>query len=280
MRLCIVGVGALGSAIVERLLATGTPTSELLLIERSVTKAEQRRSQFGCFVSLSSELASPQATSNATYPDFIFLTVKPQDFQSVGTTVRSLLSPHTVVVSCMAGVSTTLIMETLQHPLVIRSMPNLGTRIGESATVFFAPPEISPLQMQKTQEVLSRLGRGWQVEREDLLNAATAIAGSGPAYVCWLAEAMQRAAEQLGIPTSDSHELVLQTLRATVDFLCQSELSFEHLREKVTSRGGTTAAALSVLSDHGAHEIFTKAIQAAHRRSRELGSTSPRVTES
>jgi pyrroline-5-carboxylate reductase len=273
MRICIVGVGALGSAVAECLFATGTSPAEILLVERTTEKASERRERFACRVAVSTEELSRHEP-----PDIVFLTVKPQDFVQACDTIRPLITQRNLLISCMAGVHTSILARLINHSGIIRAMPNLGTAMRQSATVYYAPPQLSGELRQQGEDVLRLLGKTWRVDHEELMDTATAIAGSGPAYICWLAEIMQQEADRLGIAATDSRELVLQTLRATVEYLEHSQLPFEELRRKVTSRGGTTAAALSVLAHYNAHDTFRKAIDAAFQRSVELGTADKPAT--
>jgi pyrroline-5-carboxylate reductase len=151
-------------------------------------------------------------------------------------------------------------------------MPNLGARVRESATTYFVPSSFSSEQEKRVEQVVRSCGQSWKVEREELIDVATAVAGSGPAYVCWLGEQIESVARECGLPTGDAHALVLQTLKGAVAYLEADGATFAELRERVTSPNGTTAAALEVLRSAEADVIVRRAIRAAFDRAVELGS--------
>jgi pyrroline-5-carboxylate reductase len=179
--------------------------------------------------------------------------------------------PDVAVVSVMAGISVARLGALLGHSKIVRAMPNLGAAVGESATVYFASPEVDPEACLSVERFLCSIGRAWRVQDERLVDAATAVAGSGPAYICWLAEQMEGVARELGISEHEAGAVVLQTLKATCSYLENSGQSFAELRTRVTSPGGTTAAALTLLEQCDASAIMQDAIRAAFRRARELG---------
>jgi pyrroline-5-carboxylate reductase len=143
--------------------------------------------------------------------------------------------------------------------------------VGESATSYFCEDACTAQQIQLVEGVIKGFGVCIRVLREQLLDVATAVAGSGPAYVCWLAEQMELVGIEGGFTTEQAHELVLQTLRGSVRYLESVGGSFRELRERVTSPGGTTAAALSVLEGEGGTQVVQGAIRAAVTRCLELG---------
>jgi pyrroline-5-carboxylate reductase len=153
-------------------------------------------------------------------------------------------------------------------------MPNLGAGVGESATTYFVPLEVSDAQLAHIEYVVSSCGKAWRVESETLIDLATAVAGTGPAYLCWLGEQIERVALAQGLSERDAHAIVLQTFKGAVAYLESSTETFSSLRARVTSPHGTTAAAISVLSNHKADEIFHRAVHAAYARAQELGRSS------
>jgi pyrroline-5-carboxylate reductase len=262
MRLAIVGVGNLGGALAERLLVSGFCRDDLAVVTRGSESSLKRCEKLGL---------DPQKMTDLSFFDAIILTVKPQDTAAICAEIRGILRSETLVVSLMAGIPTARIRDLLDHSLVARAMPNLGTVVGHSATAYFAPGDISEAQRLFLQRIFGACGRSFQVADESLLDLATAVAGSGPAYLCWLGEQLESVALDEGFSRADAHAVVLQTFKGAVAYLEQSGESFAALRAKVTSPQGTTAAAIKTLSDHDTEEIVKSAVRAALDRARELG---------
>ncbi len=265
-RFLVLGVGGLGSAIAKSLLRSGIKSDNLILVDRRPHQGAIADELSGCRV----QERIPDGLRLKS-GDILVLAVKPQDAERACSGVFDVLSPDASVVSVMAGVSVSTLRTFLRHAKVVRVMPNLGATVGESATVYFTPAEIESTDVEAIEGFLACIGRFWRVSEERLIDAATAVAGSGPAYICWLAEQMEHVARTLGISESDARALVLQTLKATTAYVEASGQTFVELRTRVTSPGGTTAAALGVLEQRGADEIVRDAITAAFTRAQQLG---------
>jgi pyrroline-5-carboxylate reductase len=266
MRIVIVGIGGLGSALAKSALLSGVESSHLLLVDRRAAEVGDTVDLQGCCV-----VDRIPEDYRLGPEDLLVLAVKPQDAEQACSSVRKALVPEAVVVSVMAGVSLARLSSWLEHSQIVRAMPNLGAVVGQSATVYCIAPEVDARACGSVEKFLSSIGRAWRVHDERLVDAATAIAGSGPAYVCWLAEQMESVARELGISEPEAGGLVLQTLKATCSYLENSRQSFSELRARVTSPGGTTAAALGVLDQLDASSVVQDAIRAAFRRAREIG---------
>jgi len=265
MKIAIVGVGNLGSVLAQSLLAHGVSKDDILLVAKNQSQHHAIHERVGC---------RPVHLQQLSDEDILIVAVKPQDVGEVCDSLRSVLSPGTVVLSVMAGVSCGTLEQRLNHRAIARAMPNLGARVRESATAFFLPESLSAAQVARVEKVIMSCGRGWRVDREDLIDVATAVAGSGPAYICWLAEQMEIVARDNGISPGDAHALVLQTLKGAVSYLEHDGATFADLRARVTSPNGTTAAALAALEKSCAHTIMRDAVRAAIQRSIELGQNS------
>lgn len=267
MRIVIVGAGNLGSVIAKSLLSSGLSSDAIALVTRDFSKNDLVHQNTG---------VRPGELPSLTNDDVIVLTVKPQDASALGAGLRGSIPPKAVVLSMMAGVSIATLTEQLAHSNVARAMPNLGARVRESATTYYVPPSFSFEQEKLVEQVVRSCGQAWKVEREELIDVATAVAGSGPAYVCWLGEQIEAVARECGIPGGNAHALVLQTLKGAVAYLEIDGATFAELRERVTSPNGTTAAALEVLRRAEADTTVRRAIRAAFERAVELGSDSKR----
>jgi pyrroline-5-carboxylate reductase len=266
MRIFVVGVGNLGSAIVRSLLHSYAPR-HLVLLERAPEDRKALKAQHGCHVvgELSEECRVEKG-------DLLILSVKPQDALQACANLARFVSPDAVVLSVMAGIRIDALAEVLKTKRIVRAMPNLGASIDESATgYYYCGDSLTASDVDHVESLISRLGKRWRVAREELIDAITAVAGSGPAYLCWLGEQIERVAIEFGISQEDAHAIVLQTFRGTALYLEQSGYTFSELRRRVTSPQGTTAAAISVLTDRAADTSVRDAITAACTRARELG---------
>jgi pyrroline-5-carboxylate reductase len=199
----------------------------------------------------------------------VVLAVKPQDASALCGELRSILSPKAVVLSVMAGVSCSELKRLLSTEMVARAMPNLGAAVGESATVYYIPGAFEQEQRRVVEMALEACGKTWCVDQEQLLDLATAVAGSGPAYLCWLGEQVEQVGLTHGLSQSEAHALVLQTFKGTVAYLEQTAETFAGLRARVTSPNGTTAAAMRALES--VSPVVREAVSNALNRAAELG---------
>lgn len=261
MRIAVVGVGNLGAAIAKRLLKAGFERESLSLITRGSTRSLTTCRELGL------EPARPDDISQAT---LVLLAVKPQDVREMGDTIRQFLSSESTILSVMAGITCEYLGALLNHQSIIRAMPTLGAIVGESATAYFVSASVSDAHLAHAEYLIAALGKSWRVSDERLIDLSTAVAGSGPAYLCWLGEQMESVARQQGLSDADAHALVLQTFKGAVAYIEHSGDAFASLRERVTSPHGTTAAALSVLSAKDAADIMKAAVDAAFARAQQL----------
>jgi pyrroline-5-carboxylate reductase len=201
------------------------------------------------------------------------LSVKPQRLNRVLTGLRDAIQPSTLVLSIVAGASIEKISTGLRHDLIVRSMPNTPAQIGEGITVWTASPKVSLDQQEMARRILEALGQEIFVEEENYLDMATALSGTGPAYVFLFMVAMVDAGVHLGFPRRIAEQLVAQTVRGSVDYYTKRDdpVHLARLRNEVTSPGGTSAAALYYLEKAGFRTAISRAIWAAYERSLELG---------
>lgn len=203
--------------------------------------------------------------------DVIVLSVKPQTAPKVLLGLTGCVPKQALVLSIMAGVKISTVSEGLAHPVVVRSMPNTPAQIGQGMTVWTASPGVTETQRSQAKELLGALGAEIYMDEETYLDAATALIGSGPAYVFLFMEALADAGVKLGFSQAVSKQLVLQTVKGSVEYAMSSPKDLADLREQVTSPGGTTAAALHSFERHGFRTAIMRAVEAARRRSIELG---------
>lgn len=202
--------------------------------------------------------------------DVIILAVKPQDFEPILISISPLVTSRQLVISVAAGLTTNYIERYFEEGRrVIRVMPNLPALIGQGISGIAAGKSARKTDLALACRLFSTVGRTLVVE-EKWIDAVTAVSGSGPAYVFYFAEILQSAAVSLGLTREMARQLVLQTLKGSVAMLDQRQANAADLRQKVTSKGGTTAAALSVLTEQKTEKIFHDALRAARQRAKEL----------
>lgn len=204
--------------------------------------------------------------------DILILAVKPQDFKQLASSAKPFIKENQLILSVMAGVTIATIQSELNCHKVVRSMPNIPTQIGMGMTVFSASPNVDRKELFIIQNLINTTGKSVYVEDEKLLNAATAISGSGPAYVFYFMNAMIKAAVELGFNESEAELLVNQTFMGSVAIQNSYSLSNEEWIAKVASKGGTTESALSIFNKHTLDEIIGNAVKSANNRAIELGS--------
>lgn len=205
--------------------------------------------------------------------DLVVLSVKPQRLDPVLDGLKGAIETGALVLSIVAGAPIEKITRGLDHKLVVRSMPNTPAQIGEGITVWTAAAEVTEDHLTIARQVLEALGEQIFVDEEYYLDMATALSGTGPAYVFLFMEAMVDAGVHLGFPRRIAEQLVAQTVRGSVDYYQKrtDPVHLARLRNQVTSPGGTSAAALYYLEKAGFRTAISRAIWAAYERSQELG---------
>lgn len=213
-----------------------------------------------------------EANAKISETDILILAVKPQDFSFVSDTLKDFVSDKQVLLSVMAGVTIETIEKLLNCSKIVRSMPNIATQIGMGMTVFSASPSIDRKELFIIQNLINTTGKSVYVEDEKLIDAATAVSGSGPAYVFYFMNSMVEAAQQLGFSQSEAELLVNQTFTGAINLQNGSSLSNQDWIAKVASKGGTTEKALEVFRENTTESVIGKAVMAANQRALELGS--------
>ena len=203
--------------------------------------------------------------------DVILLGIKPQMLEKVGREIGPHLRRGQLVLSVLAGATTTALRGMLGHDQLVRSMPNTPARLGKGMTVWFATPETTSDQRAQAAALLGALGAQIEVDDEKMVAMATAVSGTGPTYVFLVMEALIDAAVHLGFPRHVAHDLVIETLEGSTLFAKQSGMHPAELRNMVTSPGGTSAAALHELESGRLRTVLSEAVWAAFRRTVELG---------
>ncbi len=203
--------------------------------------------------------------------DIIVLATKPQVMGQVARSVGTAARHASLIVSILAGVRISTLADGMQNPAVVRAMPNTPAQIGQGITVWTATPSVSEAGLVQARSLLGALGDEMFMEDEKFLDMATALSGTGPAYVFMFMEALIDAGVHLGFARRDAERLVLQTLRGSVEYALQSDMHPAPLRNQVTSPGGTSAAAIYEMEKGRLRTVIADAVWAAYRRSVELG---------
>jgi len=266
-KIAFIGSGVMAEAMIAGLLRQGMAGIEsLVAAEPRLDRIEELRTQYRI-------AATPDNAEAARQADVVVLSVKPQSLVKALASLRGQIQPHAVVLSIVAGAPIGKIAAGLGHKAVVRSMPNTPAQIGEGITVWTAAPEVTEEQREMACQILKALGEEVYVEEENYLDMATALSGTGPAYVFLFMEALVDAGVHLGFHRSIAEKLVAQTVRGSVDYYIQKGKTthLATLRNQVTSPSGTTAAALYYLEKAGFRTAISRAIWAAYERSRELG---------
>jgi len=267
MSLLLVGCGKMGSAMLNGWLDQGIPASDMTIVEPNADAAQDFQSRLSV-----KTVASADALPSDYAPDALVLAVKPQIMDHVLPPYAKFAGQGSVFLSIAAGRTLSSFQSILGvNAAVVRAMPNTPAAIGRGITVGCPNGHVTDAQSALCKSLLSSVGDVEWVTDETLMDAVTALSGSGPAYIFLLAEAMAHAGCEAGLPLELAARLARATVAGSGELLHQSLLPASTLRENVTSPGGTTAAALEVLmSDGGLSELMSKAIGAATKRSKEL----------
>lgn len=203
--------------------------------------------------------------------DLVIFAVKPQDSGAVFATLRPLVDGQQVFLSIMAGVKIETISRALAVAKVIRGMPNLPAQIGRGMTAFTSSEAVTRIELVTVQNLLNTTGKTVYVESEDAIDASTAVSGSGPAYVWYFMEGMIKAGRQLGFSEAEAELLVSQTFLGAVELYLASNLSCTEWIQRVSSKGGTTEAAMRSFRATEVEADIVTAARAAYERAVELG---------
>ncbi|HTX80179.1 MAG TPA: pyrroline-5-carboxylate reductase [Longilinea sp.] len=263
--IAIIGPGAIGEAIITGLLKNKVTTADKIWAAGpSPERLEALHEKYQIRVNRDNAEAMRQG-------DVVILSVKPQSLPTVMKGLKGQIPAKTLVLSVVAGATLEMITDGLEHESAVRCMPNTPAQIGEGITVWTATPAVTEEQLETTRSILGALGQHLFMAEEKYLDMATALSGSGPAYVFLFMEAMIDAGVHLGFPRRIAEQLVSQTLRGSVDYFDLRKDHPAQLRNEVTSPAGTSAAALYYLEKAGFRTAISRAIWAAYERSQELG---------
>ncbi|HMF23072.1 MAG TPA: pyrroline-5-carboxylate reductase [Pseudolabrys sp.] len=262
-RLVLVGAGKMGCAMLDGWLARGLKAKQVTVIEPQPGKALRALARRGLKINQKGKITPATA---------VVVAVKPQTAPEALLPLAPYVGKTTLVLSIMAGRTIDFLEKSLPPGVaVVRAMPNTPAAIGRGITVAVAKKNVSTRQRKQASDLLAAIGKVEWVSDETLMDAVTAVSGSGPAYLFLLAEAITKAGIAAGLPADLASSLARETVTGSGELLHRSDLDAAMLRQNVTSPGGTTAAALEVLMGPGGFdELLTRAVAAATRRSRAL----------
>ncbi|MGO9038759.1 MAG: pyrroline-5-carboxylate reductase [Steroidobacteraceae bacterium] len=264
-RLAFIGGGNMAAALVGGLTKRGLPGERIVVADPSELQLQRLMRDYGV-------RSAPDNASAVTGAEVVILAVKPQQMRVVALA----LSPHLaaskpLVISVAAGIPHAALARWFgAHIAVVRTMPNRPALNGFGATGLYAPPSVGAANRALAESIMAAVSATVWVEHESQMDTVTALSGSGPAYFFLFMEALEAAAHERGLPNEVAHKLTLETAFGAAQMARQSAESLAALREQVTSKGGTTAAAIEVLDAAGLRAIVAHAIAAADRRSAEL----------
>ncbi len=261
--IAFIGGGNMASAIIGGLLRQGMQPSQITVVEPFAETAARLRSAFGLTVLSAADpsLAAAQ---------LVVWAVKPQVFREAAAPAAAHVR-QALHLSVAAGIRTDSICQWLGTERVVRSMPNTPALVGQGMTALFACPGVSASEKAGVEQVIATTGQHLWVEKESLLDAVTALSGSGPAYVFFFLEAMTEAGMGMGLSQDQAYRLAVATFQGASSLAAASDEAPEVLRQRVTSKGGTTHAAITAMEGAGIKPAFVRAMQAAEQRARELG---------
>ncbi len=262
-RIAFIGGGNMASAIIGGLIKQGFPVDQLDVIEPFAPARQLLQDKFGITAH-----ERPDAALDAA--GLVVWAVKPQTFKEAALQI----APHTahaLHLSVAAGIRSDSIARWLGTARVVRAMPNTPALIGKGMTALFARPAVTATDKRQAEQVIATTGDFLWLDAEQQLDAVTALSASGPAYVFYFLEAMTAAGAEMGLPRAQAYQLALQTFIGASELARSSGEPPETLRQRVTSKGGTTHAAITCMDENHVKPLFAQALHAAERRARELG---------
>ncbi len=263
-KIAFIGGGNMANALISGLLGRVCGGEHMHVVDPNPEALQRLAQQYG----VSTALALDAQISTA---EIVVLAVKPQQMQAVAKTLAALLQPEQLVISIAAGITGADLARWLNHAAIVRCMPNTPALITQGITGMVALPGVSRGQCYEAERILGAVGQTLWFDEEAKLDAVTALSGSGPAYVFYFLEAMQQAGQELGLTAEEALQLAQHTFLGATRLAIESTEPVSLLRERVTSKGGTTYAALCSLQQNQVGPALVTAIKAASARATEMG---------
>jgi pyrroline-5-carboxylate reductase len=264
MKILIIGAGNMGLTFGASFInASVIHAEDLYFMDRLPDKAKGIQG-------LSAHPLMTAPCAQVAEMDLVILGVKPQDFPALAEVLRGYLRPDQLLLSIMAGISVASIQAALGIQKVVRAMPNLPAQVGQGMTVFTTSEQVRRIESHTVQNLLSTTGQTLFADKEEMINPATAISGSGPAYVFYFMNAMMDAAQAMGFSRAEAQLLVRQTFRGGLNLLDRDHLSCQDWIKRVSSKGGTTEAAIHRFDQDELASKIQRGLEAARKRAVEL----------
>ena len=264
MRIGFIGGGTMGEAIIKSLLAKGVAVPvDISVSDISQSRLDILNERYGV-------KTTPSNREAANGAEVVILAVKPQELDKVLSDVKGL-SPRQLVLSIVAGATLDNLRQGLNHSCLVRAMPNMPAQIGEGITVWTVTADVDQQQREMAQSILSALGEEIHVTREKYIDMATALSGSGPAYIFLIIEALVDAGVHIGLPRDTSEKLAVETILGSTRAVKVLGKHPAELRNLVTSPGGTTTEGLLQLETGGLRSLLLQAVIAAYDKAKSLG---------
>jgi len=271
VHITFIGGGNMGRALISGLLANSFEAKQLSVVEANASTALQLHQDFGVQIIP----ALDQVAFDFSKTNVVVMAIKPQDFnvvaKSLSTKLKHATAPGPLILSIAAGIRLKDMSRWLDHERCVRAMPNTPALIGKGITGLFADAAVNASDRILAETICNAVGQAVWVNEEKLMDAVTAVSGSGPAYVFAFLEAMQSSGEKLGLDAATARILAYATLEGASQLANNSDEHAGVLRERVTSKGGTTAAALDILKQLDWQGALEKAIDAASQRGKTMG---------
>jgi pyrroline-5-carboxylate reductase len=263
LHFAFIGGGNMASAIIGGLLKEGIQSHQIDVVEPFAETADKLKHQWNI-------LALPAASDRLTKATLVIWAVKPQVFSEAAAPVKPFTG-NALHLSVAAGIRTNSIASWLGSDRIVRCMPNTPALVGKGMTALYARPQVSEAEKSLVEQVIRSTGEFLWVEAEKQLDAVTALSGSGPAYVFYFLEAMTQAGIGMGLSEAQAYRLAVATFAGASELARASDEPAQVLRQRVTSKGGTTYAAITAMENAGIKAAFIAAMQAAEQRAGELG---------
>lgn len=260
--IAFIGGGNMASAIIGGLIAQGLPAAHITVVEPFEAARDALQAKFGI-------TALPAATAALEAAELVVWAVKPQTFKDAAA-AASPFTRHALHLSVAAGITTDSIAQWLGTGRIVRAMPNTPALVGKGMTGLFARADVDAAGSALVQTVIATTGQYVWVEQESQLDAVTALSGSGPAYVFLFLEAMTQAGQDMGLSQQQAYQLAVATFQGASELAARSDEPASVLRERVTSKGGTTYAAITHMQAQQVPEHFVAAMRKAETRAQEL----------
>lgn len=267
IRIGFIGGGNMAEAMLHAILTKGLASTDRVMVSDISSK---RRKYLTTRYGVSTTADNRELVREG---EVVILAVKPHDLPQVLSDISGLAQEQ-IFLSIVAGSTLDSLKRGLKTEFVVRAMPNTPAQVGEGMTVWTATSALNAESLELVRRILTSLGREIYVQDEEYLTSATAISGSGPAYIFLVMEALIKIAQDIGLPSHIAREMVLQTVIGAGIYARESGQALDELRRRVTSPGGTTEAAIRVLEEAHIESIIGEAVRAAYARAKELGATS------